>query len=145
MAAAVALAITSSNRRATPVLIAHPIEVSASLPAGGSAGRTAPVAAGTSGRRLAYRRHRLASSTALPAEADARAESSAAEIIIDQREVRAIRSLIDSLQVGRADLAPLLDASTTAFMDAAPVREIYIAPIDLSPLTGGKTDKGVPE
>jgi hypothetical protein len=61
VAAALALAITSSNWRGTPVLIAHPIDVSASLPAGGSAGRVTPGAADTSERRLAYRRLRLAS------------------------------------------------------------------------------------
>jgi len=63
------------------------------------------------------------------------------EILIDPREARTMSRLIDGVVNGRLDLTSLLDQPPPPVMDAAPIRDIYIAPIDVSALT----DKGVPQ
>jgi len=64
------------------------------------------------------------------------------EILVDPREARAFRSLIDGVRSGRLDLTGLLDATKPAVMDLEPIRDIDIAPIEWPPLIGG--EQGVP-
>jgi hypothetical protein len=60
------------------------------------------------------------------------------EILVDPREARALRSLIDGVRSGRLDLTGLLDATEPAVMDEEPIRDIYIAPIEWPPLIGSE-------
>jgi hypothetical protein len=64
------------------------------------------------------------------------------EILVDPREARAFRSLIDGVRSGRLDLTGLLDATRPAVMDDGPIGDIYIEPIEWPPLIGG--EQGVP-
>jgi hypothetical protein len=67
------------------------------------------------------------------------------EVLVDPREGRAMRSLLDSVFGGGIDAARLLTVPVPPIFDAEPVRDIYIAPLEWSPLTGNHDEKGVSE
>jgi hypothetical protein len=59
------------------------------------------------------------------------------EILIDRREARAMRALLDDVASNRRDVAALLAEALAPDLDDGPPRDIEIAPIDLPALTGG--------
>ena len=67
------------------------------------------------------------------------------EVLVDPREGRAMRSLLDGVLGGGSDATWLLTVPVPALLDAEPVRDIYIAPLEWSPLTGSHDEKGVSE
>jgi len=129
-AAAIAYVIAWNGGRvvpATPPLRSHTI-LAADVP-----GVQVPVvAAGT----LMFEGRHVVAPTRARSERAARPKANAEpEILVDPREARALRSLLDGIVSGRVDVTPLLDASVPPFMDTGPVPGIYIAPIEWSPLT----------
>jgi hypothetical protein len=74
-----------------------------------------------------------------------RAVSAEPEILVDVREARATRALIVGVVDGSVDLAPLLKASTSAFLEVIPIPESDFAPSHPSPLPGGIIETGVPQ
>ena len=71
----------------------------------------------------------------MPAEAD---------VLIDVREANAIGAFIDRARDGRLQLEPFVSAPPQV-MEAEPVKDIYIAPIEFEPLIAGNVEKGVPQ
>jgi hypothetical protein len=114
-----------------PTLLSHTIPV-ADVPG-------ATVSVGASGTLLFDGSHVVARTRARSERLATSKGNAEPEILVDPREARAIRSLLDDVVSGRIDLTPLLDGSIPPVMDAGLVRDIYIAPIELSPLT----EKGV--
>jgi hypothetical protein len=70
----------------------------------------------------------------------ARPSASGSDILVDRDEARATRQVLEGIRRGRVDSTALAAISTV--MDAPPLREIEIVPIDLPRLAGGD-DKGV--
>jgi hypothetical protein len=103
---------------ATPPLTAHALPV-ARVPA------IAPAVAIGAGRVARARR---------PATHKA---DTGPEILIDRREARAMRALLDDVASNRRDVAALLAEALAPDLDDGPPRDIEIAPIDLPALTGG--------
>jgi hypothetical protein len=58
------------------------------------------------------------------------------EILVDPREVRALRAFIDTAVRGAVDARALFDASEPRPVEDNPVQGLYIAPIELPPLSG---------
>ena len=118
------------------------LDASADAALGGPSGRgvTLPVArvgAGTRETDLKFAPARARPGRRANSKADI-----TPEVLVDPRETRAFRSLIDGVRSGRLDLTGLLDATQPAVMDVEPIRDIYIAPIEWPSLIGG--EQGVP-
>jgi hypothetical protein len=67
------------------------------------------------------------------------------EVLVDPREGRAMRSLLDGVLGGGIDATRLLSVPVPPIFDAEPVRDIKIAPLEWAPLTGSHDEKGVSE
>jgi hypothetical protein len=146
-AVATAIAFLASHggvtRGSVPLLVAHTIPHTTVDPAlGVPSWRGAPVLAarvggGTRDTGLAF--------TPASARPERRATPGAGgtpEVLVDPREARALRSLIDDARSGRLDLTGFLDPTVPAVIEAEPIRNIYIAPIELTALTSD--EQGVP-
>lgn len=146
-AVATAIAFLASHggvtRASVPLLAAHTIPyTSVDPPLGvppwrGATILVARVGDGTRGTGLAF-----APASARPGRRATSKADSTPEVLVDPRETRAFRSLIERVRGGRLDLTGLLDATRPAVMDVEPIRDIYIAPIEWPPLIGG--EQGVP-
>jgi len=64
------------------------------------------------------------------------------DILVDAREARAMRIVLDGIRRGRVDLAPLA-ASVSSVMEPAPLAHISIVPIDTPPIVESGDSKGV--
>ncbi|HJZ73323.1 MAG TPA: hypothetical protein VKE51_16380 [Vicinamibacterales bacterium] len=65
------------------------------------------------------------------------------EILVDAREVAALRALIDGTRDGRIDLAPVLNAAKPSVMELPPVVDIDIPAITIEPIAPAPGEEGV--
>ena len=59
------------------------------------------------------------------------------EIMIDAREVAALRALIHGAASGQIDLRPVVAATTQSVMELSPIDDVAIAPIVIDPIEEG--------
>jgi hypothetical protein len=135
--AAAALFVVAGRRMepaipAAPPLEAHAIAAPRVLVAAPDVRASVDVEGGTA-PVVRQAPHRI---TARGEPGEARPASAAPVILIDPREARALRSLIDGVATHRRDVTALLAAAFAPGTHDEPVGSIEIAPIEVSPLTG---------
>jgi hypothetical protein len=149
-AGALAAAVTVAVSLPRPKAVTPPERVEARAASADVARPTAPAAVART-RAETQREEKYGPSTSRQTggpTAGARRESVVSadpEVLIDTREARAIRAFIDNAGNGRMELAPFPSNPPPQVMETQALQDIYIAPIELEPLTAGSSEKGVPQ
>ncbi len=65
------------------------------------------------------------------------------EILIDQREMRTLRVLIDGVRNGRVDLTAAMNSRSHAPAELEPVADIVVAPLTIEPIAPAPGAEGV--